>query len=163
MDETGKSRTQKKNEDKALEKTGKQLMALSSEQLDQLDLPEELDDAIATARITQKHGARRRQVKYIRTLLRQIDSDPIQQILENLQFDDLQKTLSFQKIEKWRDELREGNEQIVEEILAACPKGDRQLLLKLARNARNEYKEARDKKSSIKASRMLFRYLREIS
>jgi ribosome-associated protein len=70
----------------------------------------------------------------------------------------LQK-LAFKKIENWRDELRQGDFEIIEEILTDCPVAERQRLTQLARNA---YHENNNNKGA-KSSRMLFRYLKRVS
>lgn len=154
-----KSRTQIKNEDRALQKVGEQLVGLSSERLADMDMPEELREAIGLARKTTSHGARRRQVKYIGVLLRQVDMTPIRDALDEIRHGEYQKALAFKKIEKWRDELRAGNMGRVDKIVASCPGADRQRLAQLARNAKKEL--AANK--GVKASRALFRYLKEIA
>ena len=159
MDDDRKSRTQKKNEARALQKLGEQLVALPSEQLKRIDILDDLRNAVIVAKKTKSHGARRRQLQYIGALMRDIDSEPIQNALENIRLGDHQKILAFKKIEKWRDELKEGNRVLIEEILDNCPDAERQRLTQLARNARNEYKAGK----GVKSSKVLFRYLNQIS
>ncbi|MEA3429273.1 MAG: ribosome biogenesis factor YjgA [Thermodesulfobacteriota bacterium] len=159
MDDDSKSRTQKKNEARALQKLGEQLVALSSEQLERIDISDDLRNAVIVAGKTKSHGARRRQLQYIGTLMRNADLEPIQNVLENIRLGDYQKILSFKKIEKWRDELKEGNRVLIEEILNNYPDAERQRLTQLARNARNEYKAGK----GVKFSKILFRYLNQIS
>jgi len=159
MDEDRKSRTQKKNEARALQKLGEQLVALPSEQLAGIDISDELRNAVIAASKIKSHGAKRRQMQYIGTLMRDIDPEPIQDALENIRFGDHQKLLAFKKIEKWRDELKEGKSALIEEILNNCPDAERQRLTQLARNARNEY----EAKKGVKSSRLLFRYLKQVS
>jgi len=159
MDEDRKSRTQMKNEARALQKIGEQLVALPPDQFAGIDIANELREAIIEAGKIKSHGARRRQLQYIGTLMRDIDPEPIQNALENIRFGDHQKLLAFKKIEKWRDELKQGNSALIEEILNNCPDAERQRLTQLARNARNEY----EAKKGVKSSRLLFRYLRQVS
>jgi ribosome-associated protein len=159
MDDDRKSRTQKKNEAKALQKLGEQLVALSSEQLKSLDISEDLRNAVLVAGKTKSHGARRRQLQYIGTLMRDIDPEPIKNALKNIRHGDYQKILNFKKIEKWRDELKKGNLELIEEILISCPDAQRQRLTQLANNAHNEYEAGRGAKSS----KILFRYLNQTS
>jgi len=78
MDTEYKSRTQKKNEDRALQRLGEQLVTLKSGQLETLGLSEELLAAVEFARSIKSRGARRRQIKHIGALLRQLDPQPIQ-------------------------------------------------------------------------------------
>ena len=153
------SRTRKKKEDHARQKFGERLVELSDEQLGRLDLPNELREAVSLARKTTPHGARHRQVKYVGALLRQVDTAPIEKALEDIASGDYEKNLAFKKVEAWRDQLREGNLTMVEEILLACPLALRQQLTQLARNAKKEF----EGKKGVKASRALFRYLKEIS
>ncbi|MBW2567978.1 MAG: DUF615 domain-containing protein [Deltaproteobacteria bacterium] len=159
MDDDRKSRTQKKNEAKALQKLGERLIALSSEQLERINISNDLRNAVIVAEKTKSHGAKRRQLQYIGTLMRNINPEPIQNALENIRLGDHQKTLVFKKIEKWRDELKEGNKVFIEEIIDNCPDAERQRLTQLARNACNEYKAGK----GVKFSRILFRYLKQIS
>ena len=79
-----KSRTQKKNEDRALQRLGEQLIALPSSQLEAMDLPEELLTAIELAHKIKSRSARRRQIQYIGALMRHIDPQPIEAALERL-------------------------------------------------------------------------------
>jgi ribosome-associated protein len=159
MDEDRKSRTQKKNEARALQKLGEELVALSPEQLANIDMADELRKAVVDAVKIKSHGARRRQLQRIGKLMREIDSEPIQSALDNIRLGDHQKNLAFKKIEKWRDKLRQGNLVLIEEILNNCSDADRQRLTQLARNANKEYEAGK----SVKSSRILFRYLKQVA
>jgi len=159
MDTNEKSRTQLKNEDAALKMLGQELVELSPEQLQHMDISDEILDAIRFARKITRHGARRRQIQRIRALLRDADVESIQTSLETLKRGDNRQALAFKKIENWRDELKEGNLALIEEILRICPDAERQHLTQLARNANKEYLSGK----GVKSSRILFRYLRRIS
>ena len=91
MDTDYKSRTRKKNEDRALQRLGEQLVALPSGQLESMELPDELLTAIEFARKIQKHGARRRQIKYIGALMRHIDPQLIETALDRIRSENLLK------------------------------------------------------------------------
>jgi len=91
MDTDYKSRTQKKNEDRALQRLGEQLVALSFAHLETMELPEELLTAIEFARKIKSHGARRRQIQYIGALMRHIDPQPIKTALERIRSGSLPK------------------------------------------------------------------------
>ena len=84
MDVNRKSRTQKKNEAKALQKLGEQLVALSSEQLESIDVSDDLRNAVIFAGKIKSHGAKRRQLQYIGTIMRDIDPEPIRNTLEKI-------------------------------------------------------------------------------
>ena len=91
MDTEYKSRTQKKNEDRALQRLGEQLVALPSGHLETMELPDELLAAIEFARKIKNHGARRRQIQYIGALMRHIDPQPIETALERIRSGNLRK------------------------------------------------------------------------
>ena len=76
-----KSRTQKKNEDRALQRLGEQLVALPIGQLEIMELPDELLTAIELAHKIKSRSARRRQIQYIGAIMRQIDPQPIEAAL----------------------------------------------------------------------------------
>ena len=84
MDTDDKSRTQKKKEDHALQRLGEQLVSLNSGQLEDMNLPEDLMEAIEFARTIRSHGARRRQIKHIGALIRQTDPQFIETALERI-------------------------------------------------------------------------------
>lgn len=153
------SRTQKKNQDRALQAAGESLAALAPEQIDAMDMPEELREALHFVRKTTSHGARRRQMQYIGSLMRHIDSEPLQRALDNLRFGDLQAAAKFKRIERWRDGLAAGDQSMLDEIMAAHPSTDRQRLAQLARNARKQV----DAGEKTKSARTLFRYLKKLA
>jgi len=153
-----KSKTQKKKEARSLQKLGEQLVKLSNELIDEIGLPAEINDAVRFAKTLKQHGALRRQMQYIGTLMRKYDPSPIQEALQNLEAGNERKAMAFQELEHWRDELIAGNMALMEEILHTCPDADRQQLSQLVRQARKEMKSDKPPK----ASRALFRYLKNV-
>ncbi|MBI4619556.1 MAG: DUF615 domain-containing protein [Desulfobacterales bacterium] len=91
MDTDYKSRTRKKNEDKALQRLGEQLVALPLGQLETMGLPDELLTAIELARRIRSHSAKRRQIQYIGVLMRHIDPQPIETALDRIRSGNLRK------------------------------------------------------------------------
>jgi ribosome-associated protein len=158
-DTPAKSRTQKKKEDRALQQLGEELLTISAEQLAAIEMPDELVEAVHLGRKTTQHGARRRQLQYIGSLMRKIDAALIRKALDNIRQGDHQKALVFKKVERWRDALQDGQMSVVEDILTQCPEAERQRLMQLVRNARKDAAIGK----AVKASRMLFRYLRQVS
>ena len=150
-----KSKTQKKKEAESLQELGEKLLKLSAEQINNIDLPDEIYDAVRFAKTIKSHGARRRQMQYIGTLMRKIDPEPIQDAIRNIEDGDYKKALAFKETERWRDELIAGNKDLMEEILEQCPDAERQQLTQLVRNATKE----RENNKTPKAARALFRYL----
>jgi ribosome-associated protein len=155
----GKSKSQIKREMQALQKVGERLVELSSDQVRKIDIPEELREAVLFAQTMKKREARRRQIQYIGSLMRHVDTEPILTILETISNDRTSKVQTFHQIETWRDRLIEGNNDLVEELLHRFSHADRRHLSQLIRNARKEKAENR----TSKFSRALFRYLKELS
>ncbi len=151
-----KSRTRIKREMIALQELGGRLAKLSEVQLQRINLPAELCEAVRFAATLKSRGAIRRQIQYIGVLMRDIDSGPIQEALERIDQASGQDAASFKQIELWRDALAAGDAQVLERILQEYPEADRARMNQLARNARKEKREGRPPK----ASRELFRYLR---
>ena len=76
------SKTRKKKDMLALQKLGVQLVELNEQQLESMQLPEALLEAVQEARRLTKHEARRRQMQYIGRLMRDLDAAPIRDRLE---------------------------------------------------------------------------------
>lgn len=154
MDE--KSKTQKKKEAQDLQKLGERLVKLSNDLISDMVLPPEVYDAVMFAKTLKKHGALRRQMQYIGTLMRKYDPAPIQAALHNLDTGNERKAAAFQEMERLRDELIAGNVNLLDSIVKTCPDADRQQISQLVRQAQKEIKDNKPPK----ASRALFRYLR---
>jgi ribosome-associated protein len=150
-----KSKTQKKREAEGLQKLGEKLVKLSNQQLEDIDMPEEIREAVEFAGTLKSHGARRRQMQYIGTLMRKIDPGTIQEAIGDIEEGGYRKAQAFKETEKWRDELIAGNKGLMEDILDKYPAADRQQLSQLIRNAIKE----KEKNKPPKLSRILFRYL----
>ena len=153
------SRTKQKKEDHARQALGERLVELSESQLERMELPDEILEEVLLAIRTATHGARRRQIKYIGSLLRNIDISPIEKALEIIDRGDYEQKAAFKKLENWRDRLKEGNMELIDDILDECPMAERQQLTQLARNAKKEL----EGKKGTKASKALFRYLKQVS
>ncbi len=154
-----KSRTQLKKEAIALQKMGEKLIALSDDQLQRMKLPTMLIAAIGDFRTMRSHGARRRQLQHIGSLMRHVDVTPIEQALLEIEQGAYLRAREFQHIEGWRDRLVDGDDVALDEILQRFPGADRQRLGHLVRSARKE----RQNKSSPKSARNLFRYLKALA
>ena len=154
-----KSKSQVKREMLALQALGEKLVELSSDQIKKIDMPPKLQEALLFAGTIKKGEARRRQLQYIGVLMRKADPEPIQKALDAIGRGRLQDAKRFEEMERWRDELVEGNDGPIEEIMSRFPRTDRQILRQLVRSARKE----RDIKKPPKASRALFRFLRALS
>jgi ribosome-associated protein len=154
-----KSRTRLKEEMQDLQRLGESIVKLPLDRINKIEMPEELRDAILLARTLKKHGAMRRQMQYIGTLMRKIDTEPIRRFVDDINRGSKNESREFHKFEKLRDDLMNGREGAMEQVLEIYPGVDRQHLRQLVRNAVKE----KEKEQPPKASRALFRYLKELT
>ncbi len=152
------SKTRKKKDMLALQDLGVQLVELNEQQLESMQLPESLLDAVLEARRITKHEAKRRQMQYIGRLMRDLDAAPIRERLEEWLGQGREHTAQLHALERWRDELL-GGDPALARFLQEYPGADSQQLRSLIRNARREQSAALPPKSY----RELFRVLREMT
>ena len=158
-DDLKKSRTRLKKEATALQKMGEKLVLLSDDQLNRMDLPTALLQAIQSSRAIRSHGARRRQMQYIGSLMRSVNAEPIEQALLSIDQGNLRQAKAFHRIEAWRDQLVDGNDDAFHEIMDTFADANRQRLGQLVRSARKE----KQKNAPPKSARNLLRYLNELA
>ncbi len=151
------SKTQLKKQMHDLQDVGARLVALGEGQLQELDLPERLLDAIHECKRIHKFGAQRRQMQFIGKLMRDVEVGPIIAKLEVWNGTSRQHTAWLHLIERWRDRLLETDDALTE-LLVTHPHADAQRLRTLIRNAHKE--KALNKPP--KSYRELFQVLRDI-
>ena len=155
---SGPSRTQRKNDDRALQALGEELVAISTDKLAEMDLPDRLKDAVIEARGISKFGALRRQMQYIGRLMREdADADTIRARLDSWKGVSIEETARLHLIERWRLKLLE-DEKSLDALIAEYPQADIQRLRTLMRNAKRESDAGKPPKSF----RELFQVLREL-
>lgn len=140
----------------ALQALGERLVELPATQLDALDLPPALHDAVAQARGIRARGGRKRQLQYIGKLMRDVDADPIRQALARIDGDALVERAQLHRCEAWRDRLLDQGDTALADLFEQHPDADRQHLRRLVRDARAE----RDAGKSPRLQRELFRTLK---
>lgn len=150
------SKTQRKQIMHDLQELGEALVELPKEKLQQLDLPENLHDAVLEARRISAHGGRRRQLQYVGKLMRTVDTAPIQDKLDQWNGNHAEETARMHRLENWRKRLIE-DDAALGDLLTQNPTFDVQHLRTLIRNARREALQSKPPKSS----RELFRLLRD--
>jgi ribosome-associated protein len=131
------SKTQRKQAMTALQQLGEELLRLSASQLDRIDLPESLRDALQEARRITAHEGRRRQMQYIGRLMRQVDPDPIRRALSVATGESRAAAALMHRCERWRERLL-GDDDALTEFAAAYPDCDLTRLRTLIRAARKE-------------------------
>ncbi len=150
------SKSARKREMTALQKTGEALLALPAKQFAKVPISEVLRDALELAATLKNREGKRRQMQYVGKLMRSEDHEKIAEVLAS--FDENSRTfrLQFQRLEKLRDELIDGDNDALTRILEQHPELDRQHLRQLIRQASKE----REQNKGPAASRKLFKYLR---
>ena len=151
------SKTKIKKQMHELRDLGKELTDLGKDQLAQLDIPENLRDAIREMKNINKFGAQRRQIQYIGKLMREIDPAPILAKLDAWKGKSQGHVAYMHQLERWRDRLLE-NDSALTELLAAHPQADAQRLRTLIRNAQKEMEAGKPPKNF----REIFQVLRDI-
>jgi ribosome-associated protein len=152
------SKSQRKRDMQELKILGMELLDFSDDALRQLLLPDVLLDALRTAKKIHSNGARKRQMQYIGKLMQDIDAAPVRQAIENRNRQHATHTRTFHQLETLREQLVTDGDSALPAVLAQFPHADRQHLRKLIRQARNE----QETRQPPRASRLLFRYLREL-
>ena len=152
------SKSQLKREMSALQKIGTELVAMNPDQLKKLPLPDLLRRAVSEAQRIHSHGGLRRQMQYIGRLMRELDTEPLQEALAERKLQQQCQNARFHDLERWRDRLIDEGDELLGELIAEFAHADRQHLRQLIRAARKEQAQSKPPKSS----RVLFRYLREL-
>lgn len=152
----GPSKSELKRQDRELRELGVALVELPQPDLDAMDLPENLRDAVEACRRITAHGARLRQEMYIAKVMRKLDVEPIRHAIEQRGERDRQRVRSEHAIERWRERLLADEPAAWTELGTRLPGPELQQLRSLARQARAE--QAASKPPA--ASRQLFRRLR---
>ncbi|MTI63812.1 ribosome biogenesis factor YjgA [Methylophaga sp.] len=152
-----KSKTQVKKELQALRDLGKELISLPKKDMDKLDLPEDLREAIRDAQSMSK-GALKRQTGFIGGLIAATDHESIERQLAQLKQPHQGQVKQFHQLESWRDRLLAGDDDVYGELIAEFEAFDVQHVRQLVRNA---VREARQDKPP-KSARQVFQYLQEL-
>ena len=153
----GPSKSQVKRDLIALQDMGVELVALSAGQLNKLTLPDVLRGALRDAQRITQNGAKKRQRQYIGKLLRDIDPEPIKELLDDIKGVSAAANARQHALERQRTQLME-NEEVLGDIARQHPDADIQHLRQLRRNALKEQQLGKPPR----AYRELFRVLREL-
>lgn len=150
----GVSKTRRKKDSADLQELGEKLIGLPPGELDQLDLPTPLRDALELAARLSKHGARRRQRQYIGRLMRDVDPAPIRTYVAAMEAAERVPKRRFREVEQWRDRLLGDDPSALAECAVATGADEGRL-----RDLRHAARDAQSDTARKTASRALFRYL----
>lgn len=155
----GPSKSARKRAAHAAQDLGEELIRMRDSDLESLDLPETLVDAIREARRITSRGGGARQRQYIGKLMRDIDLEPIHAFIASRSKIDARETEKFKRVEAWRERLITEGASALEELERWRPGLDRDEWSHRLSAAREE--RARTGATGA-ASRELFRALRSL-
>jgi len=152
------NKTQIKKDMAILFALSEELSELSASQLKTLELPDNIYKAVVEVSGMPHKGARKRLLKFITGQLNKIDVEPVLEKLARMKNKSAHAVREHHIVERWRDRLIAGGNDVLTELLNEQPHADRQQLRQLLRNAQKEAEAAKPPKSS----RLLYRYLKDL-
>ncbi|MDG9882045.1 ribosome-associated protein [Pseudomonas putida CSV86] len=158
FDEGEKSKSQIKRELQALVDMGERLTTLKPDTLAKLPLTDELRKALEEHKKHTANEAKRRHRSFIGKLMRDQDLDAINALLDQLDASSRQYNERFHNLERWRDRLIGGTDDVLEKFVQEYPEADRQQLRSLIRQAQHEAKTNKPPT----AARKIFKYIRDL-
>jgi ribosome-associated protein len=112
----GPSKSSRKRAAHAAQDLGEELIRMRDSDLEGLNLPETLVDAVREARRITSRGGLARQRQYIGKLMRDIDLEPIKEFLGSRNKISAQETERFKRVEAWRERLLAEGAPALEEL-----------------------------------------------
>lgn len=150
------NKTALKREMKVMHDLGRELIELPNSKFTTIPLSERMYDAIFSGK-KMKKAALQRHLRFISSIMPEEDVEAIQLQLKLIAKPIQKANDEFHQVEKWRDQLIEGEVEIINTLVNEI-QADRQKLRQLVRNASKEAKLNKPPK----ASRLLFKYLKEL-
>ena len=151
-----KSKTALKNEAKDIHAFGKILVGLTDKQINQIELPENVHEAIKELKKLKKNSAQKRQSLYLAKLLRDIDLSEALRFVDQLRFESQTEVKKFHKAEDWRDKLVADVSNLTD-FINLFHGIDITKLRKLILNSQKEIKKGNSKKFQ----KELFRFIKD--
>ena len=157
-EDLGPSRSAAKREAQRFAAIADDILKLSPEDRQLLELPETIADAVELAFRVKGRSGHKRQRRLMAKLFRDMDSEDIEARLKKIQHRHDTNTVEFKRLESWRDRLVDKDKQALNEVIARFPEIDRQHVNQLIRVAVRE--KVQEKPPA--AARKLFKYLRDL-
>jgi len=157
----GPSRSQRRRDALAVLGLAEQLVAMTPNRLQQIDLPDDVRAEVDHVRGIRAYGARKRQMAYLAKLMRRHDEDAFdaaRAALGENREERRREHAAMQRLETLRERLLEDGDEALAGLIAEHPDIDSQHLRSLIRRAKAE--RAADKPPRL--YRELFRALRDI-
>ncbi len=160
-DDFGPSRTDMRREALAVRELAERLVEQPPARLQQLPLADDLLVIVLEAQRITAQIAHKRQVGFLAKKLRREDDDTLLALraaLEHDKADSRREAAALHRVEALREQLIDGGDAELGDLVSAYPRADRQRLRQLVRNAREE--KLRNKPPH--SYRELFRELRDL-
>ena len=153
------SKSQKKRDMLALQDIGEELVGLSLEVINKLELPDNLRTAVVEAkRIPKsKYGGMKRQMQYIGRLMREIDPEPIIEQLNSLKAPNKKQVALHHLAELWRERML-TDESALNAFVSAFPDADAALLARHIQGANDDKAKGRPPKNY----RLLYSHIHDL-
>lgn len=136
---------------------GQELAELSARELEKIELPDSLLNAIEAYKKITSNVAKRRQLQFIGRVMRDVEVEPIEKALHLMRHGATMAAQQHHNVERWRDRILSEGDTAINAFIEQFPQSDRQKLRQLERSARKETEQNKPPASA----RELFRYLRE--
>ena len=159
------SKSAHKRDSDAKQKLGESLALLTSNQIDDLDLPDGLKRAVEDLKRlltkgSKAHGGMKRQKQYIGKLMRHTEIEPIQAKIDEWQNASDAGKVFLHRMEQWRDRILKDGDPAIEEMYTTFSLTDQSHRQNLRQFHRLATKEKIAKKPP-KSARLLFKFLRD--
>ena len=155
----GPSKSSRKRAAHAAQDLGEELIRMRDSELDSLDLPESLVDAVREARRITSRGGLARQRQYIGKLMRDVDPEPIHAFLASRNSVTARDAERFKRVEGWRERLIVEGAPALTELETGRPDLDHDEWARRVSAAREERTRTA---ATGAAGRELFRALRAL-
>jgi len=151
------NKSKMKRDAQALLDLTKKMIELPESKWQELSLPEDVVAELCLLKETPQHIAKKRQMKRVAKLLRDVDVSIAQEILEKASCERVEINVIFHRAERWRERLLAQGASALTEFLDQNPKANIQSLNQLIRNAKNELIKGK----TTKSSKLLFKLIRD--
>lgn len=151
------SKTKRKQQMHELQDLGAELVELSKDALTKTPMSDDLRAAVREYQRLNAHEARRRQLQYIGKIMRNEDTAPIREKLDQLKGTSSVATAQLHLIERWRNEMV-ADDAAFTRFIGEHRHADAQALRTLVRNARKEAEQSKPPK----AFRELFQFIKTV-
>ncbi|MDC9729434.1 MAG: ribosome biogenesis factor YjgA [Methyloprofundus sp.] len=152
------NKSQLKRDIAEISSLSEEISQLTAAQIEKFSLPDAVVVALEAAAKMPAKSARKRQMKYVTSLMRNEDLDAIQETLDKMKAKSAHAARELHQAERWRDRLLSEDTQALTDLLNQFPSAEAQQVRQLMRNAKKEASLSKPPKNS----RLLFRYLREL-